>query len=53
VVRVGDTAIVYGIGGIGINAVQGAAYGRSNAVDPVEFKRETALKLGATHVCVR
>ena len=51
-VRVGDTAIVYGIGGIGINAVQGAAYAGAKyvvAVDPVEFKRETALKLGATH----
>ena len=51
-VRVGDTAIVYGIGGIGINAVQGAAYAGAKyvvVVDPVEFKRETALKLGATH----
>jgi Zn-dependent alcohol dehydrogenase len=50
--RPGDTAIVMGIGGIGINAVQGAAHvGAVNviAVDPVEFKRETALKLGATH----
>lgn len=50
--RPGDTAIVMGIGGIGINAVQGAAHvGALNviAVDPVEFKRETALKLGATH----
>jgi NDMA-dependent alcohol dehydrogenase len=50
--RPGDTAIVMGIGGVGINAVQGAAHvGAQNviAVDPVEFKRETALKLGATH----
>lgn len=41
-----------GIGGIGINAVQGAAHagaGAVIAVDPVEFKRESALKLGATH----
>jgi NDMA-dependent alcohol dehydrogenase len=51
-VRPGDTVIVMGIGGVGINAVQGAAHaGASNviAVDPVAFKRETALELGATH----
>ena len=51
-VRAGDTAVVYGIGGVGINAVQGAAYAGAKyviVVDPVEFKRETALKLGATH----
>jgi len=41
----GDTVIVMGIGGIGINAVQGAAHcGARNviAVDPVPFKREKA-----------
>ncbi len=51
-VRPGDTVIVMGIGGIGINAVQGAAHaGASNvvAVDPVAFKREKAMELGATH----
>ena len=48
----GDTVIVMGIGGIGINAVQGAAHaGAMNviAVDPVGFKRETAQAMGATH----
>jgi S-(hydroxymethyl)glutathione dehydrogenase/alcohol dehydrogenase len=38
----GDTVIVMGVGGIGINAVQGAAHaGAQNiiAVDPVAFKR--------------
>ncbi|QLL06364.1 NDMA-dependent alcohol dehydrogenase [Mycobacterium vicinigordonae] len=48
----GDVVIVMGIGGIGINAVQGARYvGASHviAVDPVAFKRDTALKLGANH----
>ncbi len=52
-VRPGDTVIVMGIGGIGINAVQGAAHaGASNvvAVDPVAYKREKAMELGATHV---
>jgi NDMA-dependent alcohol dehydrogenase len=51
-VRPGDTVIIMGLGGIGINAVQGAAHaGASNiiAVDPLAFKRESALKLGATH----
>jgi len=51
-VKPGDTTIVYGVGGIGINAVQGAAQAGARhviAVDPVAFKRETALKLGATH----
>lgn len=50
-VRPGDTVIIMGIGGIGINAVQGAKHaGAMNilAVDPVEFKRSMALKLGAT-----
>ena len=48
----GDTIAIYGIGGIGINAVQGAALaGARNviAIDPVPLKRETAEKLGATH----
>jgi NDMA-dependent alcohol dehydrogenase len=51
-VRPGDTVIVMGVGGIGINAVQGAAHaGATNviAVDPVAFKREKALEMGATH----
>lgn len=51
-VRPGDTVVVVGIGGIGINAVQGAAMAgakRVIAVDPVEFKREKAMEFGATH----
>ncbi|WP_028935621.1 NDMA-dependent alcohol dehydrogenase [Pseudonocardia spinosispora] len=51
-VRPGDTVIIQGVGGIGINAVQGASHaGASNiiAVDPVPFKREMAESLGATH----
>jgi alcohol dehydrogenase (nicotinoprotein) len=51
-VRPGETVAVYGIGGIGINAVQGARYaGAKNviAVDPLENKREKAMELGATH----
>jgi S-(hydroxymethyl)glutathione dehydrogenase/alcohol dehydrogenase len=49
----GDTVVVVGIGGIGSNAVQGARMAgatRIIAIDPVEFKREKAMELGATHV---
>ncbi len=48
----GDNVAVIGIGGVGINAVQGAkAAGakRIFAIDPLEFKREQAMKFGATH----
>jgi S-(hydroxymethyl)glutathione dehydrogenase/alcohol dehydrogenase len=51
-VRPGDTVVVIGIGGIGINAVQGAALAgakRIIAIDPVEYKREQAMEFGATH----
>ncbi len=50
-VEPGDAVIVMGIGGIGINAVQGAAHAGAShviAVDPVAFKREKAMELGAT-----
>ena len=50
----GDTIAIYGIGGIGINTVQGAALaGARNvvAIDPLANKREMAEKLGATHSC--
>jgi NDMA-dependent alcohol dehydrogenase len=49
----GDTVVVLGVGGVGINAVQGARIaGARNivAVDPVRFKRERAREFGATHV---
>ena len=51
-VRPGETVVIYGIGGIGINAVQGARHaGAKNiiAVDPLANKREKAEELGATH----
>jgi S-(hydroxymethyl)glutathione dehydrogenase/alcohol dehydrogenase len=51
-VTTGDTVVVVGIGGIGINAVQGAAMAGARhviAVDPIEFKREKAMEFGATH----
>jgi NDMA-dependent alcohol dehydrogenase len=51
-VRGGDTAVVIGAGGIGSAAIQGARISgaaRIVVVDPVEFKRESALTFGATH----
>ncbi|BBY74300.1 alcohol dehydrogenase [Mycolicibacterium parafortuitum] len=51
----GDTVVVIGVGGIGMNAVQGAkAAGAKHivAVDPNEFKREIAPSFGATHTAV-
>jgi alcohol dehydrogenase (nicotinoprotein) len=50
-VRAGDTVVIYGSGGVGGNAVQGARFaGATNVVvvDPVPFKREMAEVLGAT-----
>jgi S-(hydroxymethyl)glutathione dehydrogenase/alcohol dehydrogenase len=47
----GDTVVIVGTGGVGINAVQGARAAGANAViavDPVEFKRDSAKFFGAT-----
>src|SRR5215469_11727329 len=51
-VRAGQTVVIYGAGGVGSNAVQGARFaGAKNVVvvDPVEFKRDMAKVFGATH----
>jgi alcohol dehydrogenase (nicotinoprotein) len=51
-VRAGDTVVIFGAGGVGSNAVQGARYsGAKNVVvvDPVAFKRDMAKTFGATH----
>ncbi|MDH6242920.1 NDMA-dependent alcohol dehydrogenase [Mycobacterium sp. OTB74] len=52
-VRAGDTVVVIGVGGIGTAALQGAALAGATqvvAVDPVAFKRDSALEFGATHI---
>ena len=52
-VRPGDTVVIFGIGGVGINSVQGARYaGAKNviAIDPVDLKLAAAKTFGATHV---
>jgi S-(hydroxymethyl)glutathione dehydrogenase/alcohol dehydrogenase len=49
--RAGDTVVIYGTGGVGMNAVQGAAYAGAKhvvAVDPNPDKQELAGRFGAT-----
>jgi NDMA-dependent alcohol dehydrogenase len=51
-VRPGENVVVMGVGGVGMNAVQGAAAAgakRVFAIDPVAKKREWAMEMGATH----
>ena len=51
-VQPGETVVVYGVGGIGTAAVQGAALAGARqivVVEPVEWKREKILEFGATH----
>ncbi|WP_280417740.1 NDMA-dependent alcohol dehydrogenase [Nocardia carnea] len=52
-VGVGDTVVIYGAGGLGTNAIQASVDAGAKyvvVIDPVEFKRDTALQFGATHV---
>lgn len=51
-VRPGENVVVMGAGGVGMNAIQGAAAAgakRVMVIDPVEAKREWAMEFGATH----
>lgn len=51
-VQPGETVVVVGCGGVGMNAVQGAAHAGARhivAVDLLENKREQAMAFGATH----
>jgi S-(hydroxymethyl)glutathione dehydrogenase/alcohol dehydrogenase len=52
-VRPGESVVVFGLGGVGLSAVQGARMagaGRIIAVDPSAEKAELALRTGATDV---
>jgi len=52
-IRPGEDVAIIGIGGVGISALQGAVNAGARyifAVDPEPWKREQALKFGATHV---
>jgi S-(hydroxymethyl)glutathione dehydrogenase/alcohol dehydrogenase len=51
-VQPGETVVIYGVGGIGTAAVQGAVLAGANnvvVIEPVEWKREKILEFGATH----
>lgn len=51
-VRPGQSAAVFGLGGVGLAAVMGAVVANAwpiLAVDPVPAKRKLALEVGATH----
>ncbi|MEB3030269.1 NDMA-dependent alcohol dehydrogenase [[Mycobacterium] nativiensis] len=52
-IRPGEDVAIVGVGGVGMSALQGAvAAGARNVfvVEPVDWKRDQALKFGATHV---
>ncbi|MDX1889418.1 NDMA-dependent alcohol dehydrogenase [Mycolicibacterium sp. 050158] len=52
-VQPGETVAIIGVGGIGMSALQGAVISGARhviAIDPNEWKREQAIKFGATHV---
>lgn len=52
-VRPGQSVAVFGLGGVGLSAVQGARMAGAAqiiAVDPAPEKAELAMRLGATHV---
>jgi len=52
-IRPGEDVAIIGIGGVGMSALQGAVNAGARyvfAIDPVEWKRDQALKFGATHV---
>jgi len=51
-VRPGENVVIMGAGGVGMNAVQGAAAAgakRVMVIEPVAQKRECATNMGATH----
>ena len=52
-VQPGETVAIVGVGGIGMSALQGAVISGAKtviAIDPNEWKRDQAIKFGATHV---
>lgn len=52
-VRPGDDVAIVGLGGVGMAALQGAVTAGARyvfIVEPIDWKRDQALKFGATHV---
>ncbi len=50
--RPGEVVVIIGAGGVGSGAIYGARFAGAQAIvviDPLEFKRDHALSLGATH----
>jgi NDMA-dependent alcohol dehydrogenase len=51
-IEAGSAVLVYGAGGVGLSAILGARLAGARSIvaaDPVPFKRELAVRLGATH----
>ena len=51
-IRPGEDVAVVGVGGVGMSALQGAVAAGARSIfviEPVEWKRDAALKFGATH----
>ncbi|KAA8969512.1 NDMA-dependent alcohol dehydrogenase [Mycobacterium sp.] len=52
-IRPGEDVAIVGVGGVGMAALQGAVNAGARyifVIEPVEWKRDQALKFGATHV---
>jgi S-(hydroxymethyl)glutathione dehydrogenase/alcohol dehydrogenase len=52
-IRPGQDVAIVGVGGVGMSALQGAVNAGARyifVIEPVEWKRDQALKFGATHV---
>ncbi len=52
-IEAGSQVAVFGLGPIGVSAVQGARIQGAKTIigiDPIRYRRELAMKLGATHV---
>ena len=52
-IEAGSDVVVFGLGPVGLSAVQGARIqgaARIIGIDPIKYRRDLALKLGATHV---
>jgi S-(hydroxymethyl)glutathione dehydrogenase/alcohol dehydrogenase len=52
-IKPGSTVAVFGLGPVGMSAVQGARIAGASriiGIDPIRARREAALKFGATHV---
>ena len=52
-IKPGEDVAIVGVGGVGMSALQGAVISGARyvfVIEPVEWKRDAALKFGATHV---